>query len=378
PPVIRAARPRPAAGRRQGSRRRGLRSNPVRAVAPAHQSSSLPPRRSVFLPKRLAVRRVLGYVVRRCVAVRSAVRPPLAQRRDVDLSLAGPVELAEEDPLPLPEGELAVGKRHEHVWADQGRPDVRWRIRPVGILDVLPVPAVVDHLFQRGLEVLGDRGIGPFVDRDRRRGMRHVDECGRRAVGRGDRFLHLPGDIHQLGAPLGLHTDLLHCCVSYETMPPAPPSDRELDAYREQADRFIAELDEEFYLHYAGHKESFDLSPIYDRHRNLTELDVVRSIGLAVNGGDRVRELWRFACEGHFGELTRDYAERLAALESELQVTIDGEEIPFRLIRPAIANEPDRGKRERLDAIAAELVDEQMNPLYLEAAQAVQAASHEL
>jgi len=161
-------------------------------------------------------------------------------------------------------------------------------------------------------------------------------------------------------------------------MPPAPPSDRELDAYREQADRFIAELDEEFYLHYAGHKESFDLSPIYDRHRNLTELDVVRSIGLAVNGGDRVRELWRFACEGHFGELTRDYAERLAALESELQVTIDGEEIPFRMIRPAIANEPDRGKRERLDAIAAELVDEQMNPLYLEAAQAVQAASHEL
>jgi len=39
-------------------------------------------------------------------------------------------------------------------------------------------------------------------------------------------------------------------------MPPAPPSDRELDAYREQADRFIAELDEEFYLHYAGLKET--------------------------------------------------------------------------------------------------------------------------
>src|SRR5215208_6738505 len=56
-------------------------------------------------------------------------------------------------------------------------------------------------------------------------------------------------------------------------MPPAPPSDRELDTYREQADRFIAELDEEFYLHYAGLKESFDLAPIYERHANLTELD---------------------------------------------------------------------------------------------------------
>jgi hypothetical protein len=32
-------------------------------------------------------------------------------------------------------------------------------------------------------------------------------------------------------------------------MPPVALSDRELDTYREQADRFIAELDEEFYLH---------------------------------------------------------------------------------------------------------------------------------
>ena len=81
-------------------------------------------------------------------------------------------------------------------------------------------------------------------------------------------------------------------------MVPAPLSDRELDAYREQADRFIAELDEEFYLHYAGLKESFDLSPIYERHRDLTAPDVVKSIGLSVNGGDRIKELWRFACEG--------------------------------------------------------------------------------
>src|SRR5919201_1701104 len=115
--------------------------------------------------------------------------------------------------------------------------------------------------------------------------------------------------------------------VSYETMPPAPPSDRELDAYREQADRFIAELDEEYYLHYAGLKETFDLSPIYERHKNLTEPGVVKSIGGSVNGGARVRELWRFACEGYFGELTRELAEKLAALESEIQLSVDRESI---------------------------------------------------
>jgi hypothetical protein len=135
-------------------------------------------------------------------------------------------------------------------------------------------------------------------------------------------------------------------------MPPAPPSDRELDAYREQADRFIAELDEEFYLHYAGLKETFDLAPIYDRHANLTELEQVKSIGQVVDGGDRVRELWRFACEGYFGDLTREHAEKLAELESDLQVTVNGEEIPYRMVRPALANEPDRDKRRELDAQA--------------------------
>src|SRR5213080_3696006 len=157
-----------------------------------------------------------------------------------------------------------------------------------------------------------------------------------------------------------------------------PPSDRELDAYRQQADRFIAELDEEFYLHYAGLKETFDLVPIYERHANLTELDQVRSIGMAVNGGARIRELWRFACEGYFGDLTREHAEKLAQLESELQVSVEGDEIPYRMVRPALANEPDRNKRRELDAQANDVLDEHMNPLHLDAAQVVQQGARDL
>jgi hypothetical protein len=156
------------------------------------------------------------------------------------------------------------------------------------------------------------------------------------------------------------------------------PSDRELDAYREQADRFIAELDEEFYLHYAGLKETFDLAPIYERHANLTQPEQVKSIGLALNGGSRVRELWRFACEGYFGDLTRGHAEKLAELESELQVEVNGEEIPYRMVRPALANEPDRDKRRELDARATEILDEQMNPLHLDAVDIVQKGAVEL
>ena len=161
-------------------------------------------------------------------------------------------------------------------------------------------------------------------------------------------------------------------------MPPAPPSERELDAYREQADRFIAELDEEYYLHYAGLKESFELAPIYERHADLTRLEKAQSIGLAVNGGRGVRELWRFACEGYLGDLTREHAERAAMLEAELEVPFEGETIPFRMIRPTLANEPDRDRRERLERVRVEIVEERLNPIHLDAVQIEQQAVREL
>src|SRR5207248_3767178 len=142
-----------------------------------------------------------------------------------------------------------------------------------------------------------------------------------------ERLLHLCRDVEELGLPLRLQADAMHASLSYETVPPAPPSQRDLDAYREQADRFIAELDEEYYLHYAGLKESFELAPIYERHADLTRLEKAQSIGLAVNGGRGVRELWRFACEGYLGDLTREYAEQAAMLEAELEVDVDGQTI---------------------------------------------------
>ena len=59
-------------------------------------------------------------------------------------------------------------------------------------------------------------------------------------------------------------------------MPGSPQTPRELDAFRERADRFIAALDEEYYLHYAGHKDSLELR----QHRvalvDLLELQPVR------------------------------------------------------------------------------------------------------
>jgi hypothetical protein len=161
-------------------------------------------------------------------------------------------------------------------------------------------------------------------------------------------------------------------------VPPAPPTARELDAYRAGADRFIGELDEEYYLHFAGLKDTLDLEPIYRRHSSLTRLEKAQSLGLVADRSSGARELWKFACEGYLGDLTRGHAERLAAVEASLETQIDGETLPFRMLRIVMANEPDSAKRERIERRRNELSEEHLNPVHFEAAEVQRGAIPDL
>ena len=105
-------------------------------------------------------------------------------------------------------------------------------------------------------------------------------------------------------------------------MASAPPSTKELDRVRERADRFIAELDEEYYEHFAGLKDRLELAPIYERYADLTTLDTANAVGASVNGDKHRRELWRFTCENYLGALTREHSEKVATLEATLEAEI--------------------------------------------------------
>jgi hypothetical protein len=149
-------------------------------------------------------------------------------------------------------------------------------------------------------------------------------------------------------------------------MATAPAALRDLDSYREGADRFVAELNEEFYLHYGGLKDELALEPIYERHAELTTLEACQGLGAAASDGPTTLSwLWRFACEGFLGEQTRKEEEQIATLEASLTVSVDGEEIPFRMLRPSIANEPDRARRERLERARNEVSTQQLQPHYV-------------
>jgi hypothetical protein len=143
-----------------------------------------------------------------------------------------------------------------------------------------------------------------------------------------------------------------------------PLTQRELDALRDDADRFIAELDEEAYLHFSGQKETYELGPIYERHESLTKLDTALGLGATVNGGRNVRELWKFACEGYLGNFVSEEEEKVAEAET-MTVAFGDEQIPYRDLRPRLMNEPDRATRERLELVRNDATEAHMNALYL-------------
>src|SRR6185437_9804944 len=176
---------------------------------------------------------------------------------------------------------------------------------------------------------------------------------------------------------VGLERDLVHGSILRSRMA-EPLKQPEIDALSADADRFISELDEESYLHFAGLKETYDIAPIYERHERLTQLDTALALGASVDGDRRRRELWKFACSGYLGNFVSAEAERVAELEATLTTTVDGDEIPFRMLRPRLMNEESRDVRERIEAARNELTDEHLNTLELQAAQVVQRETRRL
>jgi hypothetical protein len=136
---------------------------------------------------------------------------------------------------------------------------------------------------------------------------------------------------------------------------------RETDAYRDRADGFTRDLLQEYYDHFAGLKDTLDVERVYEEYEDLTTL------GQAQKLKDEPAELWRFACEGYLGNLTREHQARAAEIEAGLEATVDGATVPYRMMRVAIANEIDRDKRKRLNEERLRLLDEHLNPLHLEA-----------
>jgi oligoendopeptidase F len=145
-----------------------------------------------------------------------------------------------------------------------------------------------------------------------------------------------------------------------------------LEDYRNHAERFVGELDKEYYLHFSGQKAEFDSAAVYDRHPELftqTAFEQISSAHEAAGGDERqrLRYLLAFAAGGLIGEQTKRLTDEIGNVESQAKVVVDGEEIGFRYSSTVQSNESDRGRRQRLQQARLAVTEEQLNPLYVKA-----------
>src|SRR3954454_20374866 len=150
------------------------------------------------------------------------------------------------------------------------------------------------------------------------------------------------------------------------------PTNREGDGVRERADAFTRDLMQEYYDHFAGLKDTLDVERIYEQYEDLTTLELAQRMRSAPT------ELWRFACEGFLGNLTREHQARVAQVETSLEATVDGKTGPYRMLRVATSNEPDRDTRRPIEEEGVRLLDEHINPVYLDAVEIDRAAVRKL
>jgi hypothetical protein len=139
----------------------------------------------------------------------------------------------------------------------------------------------------------------------------------------------------------------------------------DLETYRDELEEMTAEALTEYYNHSAGLKPTMEMARVYDRYADLTSLDAARE--LSEMGAPS--ELQRFAAEAYVGDGTKQLTDRAANLEATLTVPFDGQDVPYRQVRPLLLNEPDHGRRRELHRRRCEVTERDMNPVLVELAE---------
>jgi hypothetical protein len=135
----------------------------------------------------------------------------------------------------------------------------------------------------------------------------------------------------------------------------------DLDAYRHGAEEFVSALDREYYLHFSGQQDDFEIEQIYDRHADLFTREAVDALR-----EDGTRQLLEFAVQGLIGRETRAEQAELARREAELEIEVDGERIPFRAAVAVQTNERDPERRQAIELARNAATEQTLNPLLRE------------
>ena len=225
---------------------------------------------------------------------------------------------------------------------------MRRRVRPVLVV-VPPLPVVADDAIERVLEVGHELGIDALVDRDAGRGVRDVDERRRGAVRPAERVADLLGDLDQLRLALGLR-ERSRARV-YPTNPHGGAAPARRDRRAQRGGRPLhrrarrggvppLRRPQGDVRHRADLRAPREPDASSTRHSRSERRSTATAAGASC-GSSRARAISATSSASE--------EERVAELEATLTATVDGEEIPFRMLRPRLMNEEDRAVRERIE-----------------------------
>lgn len=122
----------------------------------------------------------------------------------------------------------------------------------------------------------------------------------------------------------------------------------DLHAYSREAEAFLAALIREYYQHEAGLKDTLQISPIYERYRDLFALETVQEL-LARQGEREARYLAEFASSGLIENSLRELTEEITNAEARATVAWEERQVPYRQAPILIANESDYARRHELE-----------------------------
>jgi hypothetical protein len=158
----------------------------------------------------------------------------------------------------------------------------------------------------------------------------------------------------------------------------------DLEAYSAQAQRFVSALDREYYLHFAGHKERYEIERIYEGSADLFGRPVVAELrdrlGAAASDDERrrLRHLLKLAVEGTIGHATRRQEAALAEREGSLEVRVNGRSEPYRQAAITQANEPDPERRAQIEQARLDVLASDLNPFHLQIVEQAHGLAQEL
>jgi hypothetical protein len=134
-----------------------------------------------------------------------------------------------------------------------------------------------------------------------------------------------------------------------------------LAAYRADAEEFASSLDREYYLHFAGLQDEFDVEGIYDRHAGLFTRDSVARLR-----EEGTPQLLEFAVHGFIGRELRAEQAEAARREAALEIEVDGQRMPYRQAAVVQVNERDPDRRAAIERASLDASSEELDPLLRE------------